>query len=163
MGIGIIFFRERMRRKGVMEMSFNTRKRPCRVCGKWYMPAPRSRGYQKTCGRPECRREWHRKKCAQWNANHRLHFKAIYLGKKLSKCGNEKPPLVSKLAPPSRGSIELPRREVQEVTGAKLLVIIEYLAQLLIRRFQEGKRAQPFVNKGKTDQLPPEAFSRSDG
>ena len=141
-------------------MPCNGRKRPCRVCGKWYMPDPRSREHQKTCGRAECRREWHRKKCAEWNAGHRLHFKAIYLGKKLGKCLDEEAPLVSELAPPSRRQLEIPRREVQEVTGAKLLVVIEYLAQLLIQRFQEMKLIQPLENKGRNDQLPPGAFSR---
>jgi hypothetical protein len=127
------------------------------------MPDPRSRAHQKTCGRAECRREWHRKKCAEWNGRHKVQFKALYLGKKLARCKEEAAPLVSELAPASRIELQLPRREVQEVTGAKLLVIIEYLAQLLISRFQEVKRAQPTVTKGKSDQLPPEAFSRGDG
>lgn len=120
------------------------------------MPDPRSREHQKTCGRAECKREWHRKKCAEWNAEHRAHFKAIYLGKKLSKCGDEEPPLVTELAPSSRIRLQLPRREVQEVTGAKLLVIIEYFGQLLKKCIQEGKRVQPTENKGINIRLLPE-------
>lgn len=143
-----------------MEMPCKGRKRPCRICGRWYMPDPRCREHQKTCGRAECRREWHRKKCAEWNAGHRAQSKAIYLGKKLAKCREEKPPLVTELAPPGRIKLQLPRREVQEVTGAKLLVIIEYLAQLLIQHFQEAKLMQPVENKGRNDQLPAGAFSR---
>ena len=127
------------------------------------MPDPRSRAHQKTCGRAECRREWHKKKCAKWNKAHRVQSNALYLGKKLARCKEEAPPLVSELAPASRIELQLPRREVQEVTGAKLLVIIEYLGQLLIRRFQEVKLAQPIVTKGKSGQLPREAFSRRDG
>jgi len=143
-----------------MKMPCKVRKRPCRICGRWYMPAPRSREQQKTCGQAECRREWHRKKCAEWNAGHRAQFKAIYLGKKLAKCRDEESPLVTELAPAGRIKLQLPRREVQEVTGAKLLVIIEYLAQLLLRRFQEVKLLQPIEKKGRNDQLPPGAFSR---
>lgn len=117
------------------------------------MPDPRSRAHQKTCGRAECRREWHRKKCAEWNGKHRAHYKAIYLGKKLAKCRDEVPPLVTELAPPGRIELEVPRREVQEVTGAKLLVVIEYFVQLLLKRVQEGKRAEVVENKAKNSQV----------
>lgn len=155
-----------MRRKEEVKMPCKRRKRPCRICGKWYVPDPRSREHQKTCGRAECKREWHRKKCAEWNAEHMAHFKAIYLARKLTACRydeGDSPKCVTELAPPSQRKLELPRREVQEVTGAKLLVIIEYLAQLLIQHFQEVKRVQPVENKGRNARLPPGAFSRGDG
>ncbi|MDA8083698.1 MAG: hypothetical protein M0024_08595 [Nitrospiraceae bacterium] len=92
------------------------------------MADPRSRAHQKTCGRAECKREWHRKKCAEWNAEHTAHFKAIYLARKLTACRDDEgdsPKCIAELAPPSQRKLKLPRREVQEVTGAKLLVIIE--------------------------------------
>ncbi len=152
-----------MRRKEVMGMPCKRGKRPCRICGRWYMPDPRSRAHQKTCGRAECRREWHRKKCAEWNGRHKGQFKALYLGKKLARCKEEAAPLVSELAPASRIELQLPRREVQEVTGAKLLVIIEYLAQLLIQHFQEVKRVQPVENKRRTGKVPIRVYSRGDG
>ena len=38
-----------------------TRKRPCRICKRWFMPHPRVKDRQKTCGNPPCQREWHRK------------------------------------------------------------------------------------------------------
>ncbi len=35
------------------------RKRPCRVCRRWFLPDGRLKNRQKTCGNPECQREWH--------------------------------------------------------------------------------------------------------
>jgi hypothetical protein len=112
------------------------------------MPASRARGYQKTCGQAECKKEWHRKKCAEWNKGNAVYFKALYLSRKLTNCGDDnegdskgsKSPCINELAPASRRDLKLPRREVQEVTGAKLLVIIEYFGQLLIKCIQEAKR-----------------------
>ncbi len=46
-----------------------TRKRPCRVCKRWFIPHPRLKDRQKTCGDSQCQREWHRRKCEQWNHN----------------------------------------------------------------------------------------------
>ncbi|MEA3416175.1 MAG: hypothetical protein U9R02_08490 [Thermodesulfobacteriota bacterium] len=36
------------------------RKRPCRVCRRWFLPDGRLKNRQKTCGNPECQRKWHR-------------------------------------------------------------------------------------------------------
>jgi hypothetical protein len=35
-----------------------TRKRPCRVCGRWFLPDVRCRSRQKTCGSLDCQNEW---------------------------------------------------------------------------------------------------------
>ena len=64
-----------------------TRKRPCRVCKRWFIPHPRLKDRQKTCGSPQCQREWHRRKCEQWNHNNVDYFKDNYLDKKLEQTG----------------------------------------------------------------------------
>jgi hypothetical protein len=46
------------------------RKRPCRVCGKWFEPHPRAGKRQRACGRDDCRRERHRRACAAWHEQH---------------------------------------------------------------------------------------------
>jgi len=119
------------------------------------MPAPRARDYQKTCGLAECKKEWHRKKCAEWNKKNAVYFKGGYLSRKLKACGDDKgdcagskSPCIRELAPASRRDLKLPRREVQEVTGAKLLVIIEYFGELLTKCIQEARMVQPNENKG---------------
>ena len=46
------------------------RKRPCRVCRKWFAPHPRAGARQRTCGSDECQRERHRRACAEWHGRH---------------------------------------------------------------------------------------------
>src|SRR3972149_3334941 len=42
------------------------RKRPCKICRKWFQPPPRAGPRQHTCSRPECQRERPRRNCACW-------------------------------------------------------------------------------------------------
>lgn len=42
------------------------RKRPCRICRKWFRADPRVGVRQRTCGAPSCRRDWHRRSCREW-------------------------------------------------------------------------------------------------
>jgi hypothetical protein len=128
------------------------KKRPCRICGRWFAPHPRLKDRQKTCADAHCKREWHRKQCAQWNKSNTDYFKSNYLHKKLDPA----------LACKSRFKSGLPLLFVQEVIGIQHLVIIEYLAQLLLLRFQEVFRSKAFVITRQMGRLPPGGFSRCD-
>ncbi len=59
-----------------------TRKRPCRICRRWFLPNPRLKERQMTCGRPKCQREWHKKKCAEWNQKTPIILKPIIFRKR---------------------------------------------------------------------------------
>lgn len=126
-----------------------SKKRPCRICRKWFTPDPRLGDRQKTCGKETCKRKWHAKKCAEWNKKNRSYFQAIYLGSKLefskapsqsesrlqpSSNPNKKGPI---MPPSSRSTLELPRDVIQDVIGVQPLIIIEYVSQLLVRSFKE--------------------------
>jgi hypothetical protein len=144
-------------------------KRPCRICRRWFLPNPRLKDRQMTCAHPECKREWHRRKCAEWNKNNSDYFSSNYLQKKLDdaaqcdKVSKTTQPKSKTLLPPkSRLKSGLPIEYVQEVIGIQHLVIMEYLAQLLLRRFQEVLRGQVVVNTGQVSQLPGAVFSRCD-
>jgi hypothetical protein len=43
------------------------RRKPCAVCDAWFTPHPRLGNRQHTCGRQECRKEWHRRSCRKWH------------------------------------------------------------------------------------------------
>lgn len=107
-----------------------TRKRPCRICRKWFMPDPRQIGRQKTCNDPTCRREDHRRQCSLWNRKNRDTFKANYLSEKLAR--SKDPPTASKkkarvVIPAGRIKLDLPRDVIAEFIGAQDLIILEYL------------------------------------
>ena len=139
------------------------KKRPCRICRRWFLPNSRVRDRQMTCGDPTCKREWHRRKCQQWNRANRDYFRANYLQKKLEAAQSDEPSKAhTRASPKSLSKSGLPFRFVQEVIGVQHLIIIEYLAQLLMRRFQEVLKGQLTVNTGQTKQLPRMGFSRGD-
>jgi hypothetical protein len=138
------------------------RKRPCRICRRWFTPHPRVGDRQKTCGRPHCKEEWHRKKCTEWNRKNPEYFRSNYLHKKLDGVG--RPERVGGVCPVrSRFRSGLPHEKVQEVMGVEPLVIMEYLVQLLLRRFQEVIRVKVLVKTGQMGRVSLNGFSRSDG
>jgi hypothetical protein len=98
---------------------------------------------QRTCGDPRCKREWHRKRCAEWNRKNADYFRANYLQKKLDAL-----PKGRGMGVAPRFQSGLPREKVQEVIGIEHLVIMEYWGQLLLRRFQEVIRVKVAVRTG---------------
>ena len=137
-----------MVRKGVLK------KRPCRICRRWFMPNPKVKDDQKTCGDPWCKREWHRKKCAEWNRKNADYFKANYLQKKLDAVTLPEGTCKSSRHKP-RLKLGLPFSSFQEAISIQQAVIIEYFGQLLFRRFQEALRRQLPVITEKMVRLPP--------
>lgn len=51
------------------------RKRPCRICGKWFRPDRRKGDEQKVCGDKACQRERHRRNCVDWHKRNRNYDK----------------------------------------------------------------------------------------
>ena len=148
-------------------------KRPCRICKKWFFPDPRLGDRQKTCGTPECQRQWHIRKCAEWNLKNRFCARESYLRGRLellaptSHPPSSPPP--SPVSPPINPSpqrvspLDYPPKVVQEVIGIQQLVIIEYIVRLLLRRIQEVIKPQISEIQADFGLLPIESISRGDG
>ena len=64
--------------------------------------------------------------------------------------------------PASRMKTEMPLEYVKEVIGVQLVIIYEYLAQLLDRRWQKAIHMHHPFNVGPTCRLPQKSFSRGD-
>jgi hypothetical protein len=132
-----------------------TKKRPCKICRKWFNPNPCLRNRQKTCGDPQCQKEWHKRSCDKWNRNNREYFRGIYLKKKILAEGGEDEQDQNSGTRSEGGSrysffglLGLPLQEIKEVMGAKMLIVIEYIFKVLMRAFQEMLRIKPIVNTG---------------
>jgi hypothetical protein len=136
-----------------MRKAIKCNKRPCRICRRWFAPNPKLKDRQMTCGDPACKREWHKKACWQWNRENRDYFRANYLQKMLAAQSDKTSRSHTTRPPGALSKSGLPLQFVQEVIGLQHLIIIEYLAQLLIRRFQEALRSQVVVNERQTSQL----------
>jgi len=137
-----------------------TRKRPCRICRRWFTPNPRLKDRQMTCGNAKCKREWHRKKCKEWYRKNSDYFTSNYLARKLDAAEQcVEAPEASKTPQPKRKRMVVPKSRlksglplsyVQEVIGIEHLVIIEYFGQLLVRRFQVGVKGTSHCKYSKT-------------
>lgn len=145
------------------------RKRPCRICRKWFRPNPRVGDRQKTCGDKVCQQKWHTKQCSHWNRNNSAYFREIYLSKKLAAATtNTSTNQTVNVIPSdvhiahSAKSSKLPINLIQEVIGAQHLVIIEYLIRLLLNPFQEGMQSQLLEITAEARRLPPGDISRGD-
>ncbi len=156
-----------------MGLRRKSRKRPCRICRKWFCPDPRVGERQKTCGNQDCQDKWHAKKCSEWNNKNTVYFREIYLTKKLAVAKADTAPAnppsppfkprTKKISYPlSAKYSQLPRNLIQEVIGVQPLVIIEYVSQLLLNPFQEETRRQLAEIKRELRQLPQDDISRGD-
>lgn len=134
-----------------------SKKRPCRICRKWFTPNPRVGNRQKTCGDNECMRKWHNKKCAEWNQNNRSCAQENYFHNKLSLAlnyndKNKRSLVANATATPlafdssTAQYPRLPRSLIQEVIGVQQAVIIEHIAQQLFCAVQEVIHRQRYEN-----------------
>ena len=118
------------------------RKRPCSICRKWFMPDKRQAGRQKTCS-AECRRELHRRNCAEWNNRNAVYFKSNYLDKKLQRDCRPPPDSPqpegkadSKPVPPARINLKLPRDIIEDKIGTDTMIITEYVTEQIFARIR---------------------------
>lgn len=121
-----------------------TRKRPCRICRRWFLPDVRQKQKQVTCARAACQKERHWRQCQNWNKKHAAYFKANYLAAKLERVKDPpvRPP-PSSAVPTSRINLALPREVIIETIGGELLVIVEYVATQIARRSRGLAMRQP--------------------
>ena len=155
-----------------MEPKRRPRKRPCRICGRWFSPNPRLGERQKTCGTDECRQRWHARRCAIWNRQNRAYFKEIYLRRRIESCAGGSPPPSPPLmsasrtgvssSPPSGFPLDFPQEVIQEVIGEQQAVIIGYILRLLMRGVQEVINAQHGDIDRRFRRLPLSSISRGD-
>ena len=138
-----------------MSVKAGIKKRPCRICRRWFSPDPRVGDRQKTCGGPDCRREWHRRKCAAWNRKNPDYFQNVYLQKKLEAAmtagsASPTPPSDKPAHRPPKSLIKpkVPLEVIQEAIGLQQAVIMDYMVRLLLRRFQEVIQRQVPLKPG---------------
>lgn len=112
------------------------RKRPCRVCRKWFMPHARAGGRQRVCSGDACQRERHRRACDAWRERHpdydvdrRLRDRvrvAVTAGAALTR-----DPLA-----------EVAWDVARDAVGAKVAVIVEETGKVLVGWARDAVHAQ---------------------
>lgn len=141
------------------------RKRPCRICRQWFLPDPRLKERQMTCGKAYCKREWHKKKCTEWNRKNADYFKANYLQKKIdaaTQCRGDPEAALPVTTPASRMRTGMPLEYVKELIGVQPVIIHEYLAQLLDQRWRQTIHVHLHSNTGIDQATTQKVFLRGD-
>ena len=153
----------RVFQENIMAKNGYIKKRPCRICKKWYLPDPRAKNTQKTCGNKECQKKWHAKKCGQWNKKNRSYFQNHHLQKKLQAAAQQSPsPEIPPPAVKPAQSPQLPQEVIQGVIGVQHYIIIEYVARVLLRSFKEVIDKQYAEFSAIAEQVPSTGVLRGD-
>lgn len=125
------------------------RKRPCKICRKWFLPNPRAGKRQRTCSDPKCQKERHRRACLDWrNRNPELErenrFRARLELLSESSKKSQKSPLIGKLN----------SQVIRDTVGLEASIIIEEIVRLIQNWARDSVHQQLIEIKGKSSQLP---------
>lgn len=103
------------------------RKRPCRICRRWFLPHPRAGDRQRVCSGASCQRERNRRSSAAWRARNGEEERADRLRARLVKQGE---------AEPAKVGLEDPRLRIdfgaaRTAVGLEATVFVEETAGVL--------------------------------
>lgn len=130
------------------------RKRPCRVCRRWFRPDPRQKDRQYVCDRKECQRERHRRNCEDWHRRNPDYDRETRLRSRLKR-GKER---VGAVAEPSQG---INWGDARDAIGLEPLVVIDEVTKVTLDLVRDALFSQLLVKQGKTHRLIPEGLRDS--
>lgn len=112
------------------------KKRPCRVCRKWFRPDPRVGDKQKVCSARECQQARRQKTQAQWRERNPDSFAARRLQERKARrqSGEEEGPREPPRAPLNR----LPWDVAQDAFGPQGADFLEEFGRLLVGELQDA-------------------------
>jgi hypothetical protein len=109
------------------------RKRPCRICRRWFSPDPRAGDRQRACSSPDCQRERHRRACSTWRRHHPDYDREDRLRRRLQV------PEKATAAAPLRG---VDWSAARDAVGLQVAVVIEETGQVLQHWARDAVSAQ---------------------
>src|SRR5271165_3288895 len=68
------------------------RKKPCRICRRWFRPDPRAGGRQRACGKAECQAARRQKTRASWRGRNPSYAIAWRIDQRLARTQPPEPP-----------------------------------------------------------------------
>ena len=131
------------------------RKRPCRICRRWFAPHVRVGDRQRVCGDDACQRERHRRACASWREEQGDEAKEDRLRRRLRR---EVPS--AHAGTTTRASViatetSAPLSEVdfvaaRDVVGRQVAVLVEETAKVVVEWARDAVAAQARVITGRS-------------
>jgi len=123
------------------------RKRPCRICRKWFYPSPQAGDRQKVCPNPTCQRERHRKARKKWHQDNPDYDRERRLSERLRRDDVPEP---TRQADPLQ---QICWKTVRDAVSLQVAVIIQKMAQLLLDFMRDAAHRQQREFTRKLDRL----------
>lgn len=121
-----------------------TRKRPCRICRRWFQPHPRAGERQRVCSSDECQRERHRRSCTRWRRDNATEEKEHRLRERLREPVDPGPRAVT---------AGLRLETVRDAVGPQMAVIIEETSEVLGEWVRDAVHGQAMGITGEVGRL----------
>ena len=113
------------------------RKRPCRICRKWFTPHPRAGDRQHVCSEADCQEKRHRQACASWRRRHPDYDREERLRRRLRTGGGVDASALT--ADPLRG---IDWGAARDAVGLEVAVAIEETGKVLHLWARDAVRSQ---------------------
>ena len=113
------------------------RKRPCRICRRWFAPHPRAGDRQQVCGDARCQRERHREACRGWRRRHPDYDREDRLRRRLVQDVGARAPTLA--ADPMR---RIDWQAARDAVGLQVAVAIEETGKVLHAWARDAVRSQ---------------------
>jgi hypothetical protein len=129
------------------------RKRPCRICGRWFYPDPRVGDRQRACSEPACQSTRRQQTQAHWRARNAEYFVARRIAERAGAAGSvalvEAERASSAAAPAEPITARMPKPldrlpwdVAQDQFGVQGAEFLSALGRLLVRRAQDERTRQ---------------------
>jgi hypothetical protein len=125
------------------------KKRPCRICRKWFLPNPRAGDRQKVCSRPECQRKRNSRASAAWRRRNPDCCRSGRLRARVKPIGDTGKKTLLSETPLS----QVRWVAVQNAVGLDVAVITEEIAEVLYLWVQNAVGAEIRAVRGFARQL----------
>jgi len=123
------------------------RKRPCRICRRWFVPHPRAGDRQHICSAVDCQRERHRRACQRWRQHEAPAERAHRLRQRL--CVN-----VDDGHQQGAAALRVSWDAVRDAVGLEVAVILEEISRLLADVVRDAVRCQVHAPARESRQVP---------
>lgn len=124
------------------------KKKPCKICRRWFWPNRRVGGRQRTCSRPECQAERHRRNCQDWHRRNPDYDREGRLRGRLIRESGEG--AIGALRDPLR---QINEKAARDAVGMEIYVFIEEIFRLLLGAARDLVGIQPVVTKEEIDRV----------
>ena len=125
-------------------MSMILKKRPCRVCRRWFLPDRRAGDRQKVCSRPECQRQRNSRASAAWRRCNPEHVRGARLRSRVNPDGDTGKKTLLSDAPMT----QVQWTAVQNAVGLDVAIITEEIAEVLCLWVKNAVRAETLATRG---------------